>query len=470
MRVPAWFACGCAAAASAALLSGCAGIEAPPLAPPIPADWRHAPATREAAPQVQSSDWWRVFHDPNLDRLIDAALRDNPSVAEARERLLAARALQRRAHTEFLPKLRAKTEDAIDPDASASFFVAGFDATWELGLFGRGAASARLAAGESDARAADLQQVRVSLVGEVVRDWIALCAARQRESILTAVRDLRRQRLEQTQVRQRLALASAQAVDQAEADWHQAEAALAEVAAESDALVQQLARLLGRSEPEAGWIQSAGLPALGEFRVLAAPADLLRTRPEIMRAEADVLGAAGAAGLARADLFPRLALGGSIIWSSRLVTNRDASDNMIASAGPLIDIPLFDWGARLAALDASRHALQAAVYAYRAAVLRGVAEVETALGALEQQRRREVETGQARDAMARADAATAIRVRLQLAAPAERIDSALTLAQASLAWSDAVAARDLGFVSLYKALGGAPVPATSDAAPGERSE
>lgn len=445
-----------AGALAAVLLAGCSGIAMPKLDPPAPLQWRHT--VDMSAPPADLRGWWHAFHDPALDALVDSALRDNLDVAQAKERLLSTRAMNRSAEVAYLPRLRAKTEDAIDPDASASFFVAGFDATWELNLFGRGTATRRQARGQLDASAASLQQVRVTLVAEVVRHWLELRGAQQRAAALTAMRDARKQQWQLLRTRARLQLASTGSVDQAEAALAQAESALTEPRDEADALAQQLAVLLGRSEPDPAWLAAAPLPTLGKQSFTQAPADLLRTRPDIAHAQADVLAAAGDAGVARADMYPRIALGGSLVWSTNLTTHRSTRDNALFSAGPMIDVPLFDWGARQAELHARKHDLKASVYAYRQAVLQGVAEVETALGQLQQQRERERQSTQAHAALARAAHAASVRVNLHLASPVEQLDSQLALAQSTLALTDATVARDLAFVSLYKALGGAPLP------------
>ncbi len=441
---------------AALLLGGCTSMAIPRLDAPVPAHWRHQ--SMDAAPPADLRGWWHTFHDPALDALVDTALHDNLDVAQAKERLLAARAMSRSADVAYLPRLRVKTEDAIDPDASASFFVAGFDATWELDLFGRGTATHRLARGQLDNRAASLQQVRVTLVAEVVRNWLKLRGAQQHEATLTAIRDARRQQWQLLRTRAQLQLASTHSVGEAEAALAQAEAALAAPRAATDALAQQLAMLLGRNEPDPAWLAAAPLPTLGGQSLSQAPADLLRDRPDIARAEAEVLAAAGDAGVARANLYPRVSLGGSLVWSTNLTAHRSTNDNALLSAGPMIDIPLFDWGAREAELHARTHELKASVYAYRQAVLQGVAEVETALGQLQQQREREQQSMQAHAALARAAHAAGVRVTLHLASPAEQLDSQLALAQSALALTDATMARDLAFVSLYKALGGAPLP------------
>jgi len=444
--------------AAGGLAAGCAGgIAVPAPAAPAATSWQHA-LSQEAAQPVDLRGWWHAFQDPVLDGLVDSTLRDNLQAAQAAERLLASRERLRSAQVEYRPQLRAKTIDAIDPDASASFFVAGFDASWELGLFGRATATQRQVRGEVDAGAASLQQLRVSLVGEVVRDWLSLRAAQQRDLLLEAACGLYQRQLDQTRIHAGLRLATPQALARAEADLAQAQAERAGHRGDIDALAQQLALLLGRERPDPAWLEPAPVPSLGALHIVQTPADLLRTRPEIAQAEAEVLRAVGDAGIARADLLPRVAIGGSIVWSTNLTTHRRTSDHALVSVGPLIDIPLFDWGARQARLRASRHDLQASVYAYRQAVLQGVAEVETALAQLEHQRERQAAGEQAHQALARAEQAATTRARLHLASPAEHGGAQLALVEASLALNEATAARGQALVSLYKALGGAPLP------------
>ncbi len=444
------------AAVMATTLGGCASAPLQPLQPSIPAQWRHA--AEAGAVKVDLRGWWHAFHDPQLDALVDTALHDNLDVAAAHEHLLAARELERSALAPYLPSLVAKTDDPIDPDASASFLVAGFDAMWEFPFFGRGTASRRQAQGNRDAAVADLQQARVSLVAEVVRDWLELRAAQQRTLSLTQAEQARSRQLALWQVREHLHLAAPSLVAAAEAARAESAVARADAAQAADASAHSLAALLGRPEPDAAWLTPAALPDLGALTLTTTPADLLRTRPDIARAQANVLSAAGDAGLAHANLFPSIGIGGSILWSTNLTTHRQTRDDAIASVGPVLTIPLFDWGLLQAQSRAKNHELKAAVFAYRQSVLNAVAEVETALGQLEQQRAREQQTALAASALARAQAATSRRVQLGLQSPSDAIDSLLAVNQATLATISARAARGIAFVSLYKALGGAPLP------------
>lgn len=449
------------------MLLGMAGCAAPvpKLAPSLPAQWQHRIASESAKPG-DLHGWWHAFGDPELDALVDRALADNLDVAQAVERLRAARALQRSAGGQYLPSLRISTNDVVDPSARASYLLAGFDASWELGLFGRSEGTRREAQGALDASFADLRAARVSLVAEVVREWVELRTAQQQEQLLTGISQARQRAWDLLKIRQGLQLVPSTAVDQAQASFEQSKAALAAPRQSIDASAQRLAVLLGQNHPDPAWLQAAPPPELGQWQLASTPADLLRTRPEIARAQADVLQAAGALALAHADLFPSIGIGGSIDWSTDIDNNhkKSSTPNAIESFGPEINIPLFDWGIRQAALQAKDHELKASVLAYRQAVLQGVAEVETALGNLQQQQQREQHSTLAWQALQRADRAMHTRVDLHLGSPSDRSDSQIAAAQAAIELADARAGHNLAYVALFKALGGAPLPPVDDTA------
>lgn len=457
--------------ALAILLAGCS-VRIPELKPPIPAQWQQARANQTAAP-VDLHGWWHAFHDPALDALVDRALAGNLDVAEAVEHLRAARAMLRPARVRYWPGLKASTDQVVDPDASASYLVAGFDSTWEFGLFGRATGSRREAQGQLDASAAGLDAARVTLVAEVVRNWIELRTAQQQERLLQSMADLRARQLDLVTTRARLQLAATTDVDAARAASASAAAAVATPRQAVLAAAQRLAVLVGQNHPDPAWLVPGAQPELGAWQIDGAPADLLRTRPEIARAEANVLTAAGELGIARANRFPQLGLNASMIWATDLNNNRHRTvSNGLATMGPMVNIPLFDWGMRAAAAHAKSHELQAAVLAYRQAVLEGVAEVETSLNALAQQEQREQHQQTALEALQHAGAATATRVKLHLDSPLALADRQLATDQAELELLDTRASRGIAYVALYKALGGAPRPAPDrdpDAAPDEAS-
>ena len=446
-----------------ATLDACATVPLPALAPPTSSQWRHTVPVATAPTDLHG--WWRDFHDPQLDVLVDQALAGNLNVAQAVERLRAARILRVHANDRYRLQLHARTDDAIDFSAGASYLVGGFDAGWEFGFFGRSEANRRVLQGAADSAAAQLDEVRVSLIGEVVADWLALGAAHEQIVLQAQIHDRRQRQLELLRIREGLGLATASQLTGAEMALAHSGGALLDAQQGVDALAQQLALLLGRAEPEALWLQTGALPHLGEWSLSETPADLLRTRPEIVRAEAEVLRAAGESGLARSELLPSVGIGGTLVWATNAEHTSPQHGTQIGSIGPVVDIPLFDWGLRLAQSRGKAFALQASVLAYREAVLEGVAETETALGNLQRQRERELLEASALKAAERSSAAITQRVELKLASPMDQQTAVIEQDEAQLELVRARAARGIAYVALFKALGGAPrPPADTDSA------
>lgn len=449
----------------AALLGACVSVQVPRLpADVLPAHWRNA--SHLGAP-ADLTGWWTHFHDPRLDALVGRALQDNPGVAQAAWKLRAARALEDASAASFKPQLAFGTLEQPNPENTASYFQAGFDATWEFGLFGRSGASARLAQAGTGAATAEWQSARVSLVAEVVREYLQLRAAQRQQTLLQDAARAAQRRVRLLKVRVGLQLASQLELAQAQAASGAADASLGEPTAAIARHAQALALLVGSSEPDPAWLAPAPLPQPTGVALTTVPADLLRTRPEIRYAQAQVLKAAGALGIAKADLYPRLALGSSLTFSALVKGQTELGDiNNTFAIGPIIDIPLFDWGQRRAVRDARADQLQAALQAYRQAVLAGAAEVETGLATLHAsaQRLRAADT-----AAAAAQQGAQLSAKLQSLGEADAIDTSQATAadiQSDVAREQARLAYGLAYVALYKALGGAPLPDATHAAAG----
>jgi outer membrane protein TolC len=351
--------------------------------------------------------------------------------------------------------LHFRTSDPVDPDASASYIVVGFDSTWELGLFGRGTAAHRLVRADLQQATADLGDADVSTAAEVARQWLLLRGAQERESLLRDIRDRRMEQARLIHARQRLQLAMPQQGEQADVDVARAETALAEPGEAIAAASQALAVLVGRSEPDPDWTHAGTTPMAPDWLAEGIPADLIRQRPDIARAQAWVLAAAGELGMAKAAMYPNVAIGGSLVQSTSLAERTQKDTGSIGAFGPLIDIPLFDWGMRRATAEAKGELLRAATDAYRKSVLGAVAEVESALAVLDQQRRRERAGERAwhsLDAIARA---TASRHRLGLASGLDVAASLVDRDEAALELAGARSSGAVDYVAVCKALGGA---------------
>jgi NodT family efflux transporter outer membrane factor (OMF) lipoprotein len=435
-------------------------VPLPKLPDQTPMAWRSADATAATGLQPDLQHWWQVFGDATLDTLVEQALQSNLGIAVAQLRLRASRRLQHRARTDFWPNLNFRTYEETAPGGSTGYLELGFDAEWEFGLFGRSQASARMAAADVNNAVVDETAARVSVIAEVAKNYVELRAAQARAEIVQGLIAQRRRRVELMQTRLRTHMASSMEVDHERTELHQALAESGEPALSMQQATQALAVLLGSAEPDARWSLHAAQPDLPALDIRQTPADLVRTRPEIRRAEQNALHAAGELGIARADLYPKLGIGGTLISSTRVTGDLDHPNKAIPIVGPIIQIPLWDWGARRDVVDAREAALSASVLAYREAVLEGVAEAESALAQFADKTAR-LAAVQTSLALAQQSAQSAQTLqRLGLGDGLDTTSAGIALAESRLALVNARRERSLAYIALYKAFGGVLPPMT----------
>jgi outer membrane protein TolC len=313
-------------------------------------------------------------------------------------------------------------------------------------------------AADFNTAAIDQAATRITIAGEVARTYLELCAARAHAQVMEAIAATRRRQFDLAETRLRLHLASRTEIDRARAEW---QAALSDVTetetpvAESEAA---LSVLLGRRLADADLPQTSSIPTLTGDVAYLTPADLVRTRPEIRRAEQNVLHAAGELGIARADLYPRFSIVGTLISSTALTGDVDRPNKAVPLIAPSISLPILDWHARRAVVGAREAALDAAVLAYRQAVLEGVAEVETAIARFQAKTALVAHADEAIETATRAfDTATTSR-RIGVIDDADVMAAKIALEQSQLQRLQAVRERGLGYIALYKAFGGSMPP------------
>ena len=177
---------------------------------PLPAAYalRTAATLPPGTPVPDPQSWWKALADPQLDALVDEALRQNLTLAQARSRWTQARLLQRRDDRRYLPAASAGTRTVQDVTASDSYLHASLDLSWELGLFGAHESVGRIAQARLDAAAGAEQAARVALVADVVRRYAELRAAQRQVAVLDALQALDGRSIEMAAVRQRYRLGS----------------------------------------------------------------------------------------------------------------------------------------------------------------------------------------------------------------------------------------------------------------------
>lgn len=449
------------AAIACMLLAGCMTPIPAPLDRSVPTSWMQQAAPGKPMSEADLRNWWRRLGDTELDTLVDEALANNHTLAQAVARLRQQRIISGSVSAGYMPAFSAGARTVQDVSATDSYFHTSIDMVWDLGLFGAREAHERSAAARWLSAQAQLQAARVTLVAEVVHRYLDIRLAQQQRRLLAEVAALDARQLRLAQVRREQRIDGMATLEQVQIQASALVAQQALLKAAQANAAHGLAALLGRAKPDDSWLQtqSHALPALPEsFALSLLPADLLRLRPDIQQAEAEVEQAAGEVGVARSALYPRLVLGGSLLYAYNITRNARTKFDGLPVLGPVIDVPLFDWGRRRAQMRADEQQLQARIHAYRQTVLDSVAEVESSLAAMSAQ-------GERMQALAQSQQSLDARLRQQQRRQQLGLDSEyggladkrlLLLAQSDHAVAQA--ARTLAYVSLYKALGGAPLP------------
>ncbi len=447
----------CALGAALALTACATHTSLPNLPRETPSTWRdHSSAPAGLQPDLQY--WWRAFNDATLDGLIERALHDNLNLQIAAERLKGARALQHRASREFWPNLNYRIYEETAPNARVGYLEVGFDSTWEFGFFGRAQGNDRVALADFNSAAIDEAAARVTISAEVAKTYIELRAAQRRTRLFYEIVTARRKQVELAEVRLRTRLGSELDLDRARLELQQALGEANEPTAAVIQTQQALAVLLGSNTPDATLSAATTQPELPDVTVRETPADLLRTRPEIRRAEQNVLKAAGELGVARADLWPKLGLVGTLISSTALTGDLDRPNRAVPLLGPTLSIPLWDWGMRRDVVNARGAALNAAVLAYREAILEGVAEVQTTLSLFDAKTKLSEASLQASLLSWSAVASAQTMRHVGLGDGFDLLAAEIAHSQAGLQQTNALRERALAYIALYKSLGGAMPP------------
>ncbi len=455
-----------------AALAGCISAPSPELDHSTPAQWTEQARSADAAgiPALNVADlqtWWRRWNDPQLNALVDRALAQNLDLTQALGRLKQQRLLMGAATQSNRPEVTAGIRTLQDVAAADSYFHASIDATWDLGLFGAHESTVKAAQGELLNAEAQLRGATVNLVADTVRRYLDIRVAQRQRAMLAERVVLEQRAVHLSEVRLKQQIDTTEKVQQARMQWQQSRAQLIDIKEQQTRAAHALAVLLGQNSPDPEWLAEdpkAELPLPAQFELQVLPADLLRTRPDIETAEAGVQRAAGALGLSRSALYPRFALSGSLLYSYNITRNLRSTSDQMPLIGPVIDIPLFDWSRRRSQADADEAALDVAIAAYRQSVIEGLADVEGALAGLNAQHERMAALKEAEGLIQAGERRLARRQQLGLSSDYDRLAQQRADLQNRTDQNVAQGAQALAYVALFKALGGAGLPARAEAA------
>lgn len=468
------------------LLGGC--TVGPTYQPPklaLPATYDGPQAGGAAA--ADTSAWWSAFNDPVLDGLIARARSGNTDVRQAAARIAEARAQEQQARASGGPTFNASAQAGYTqlssnslpaalanlgtlgsgsgsfggsgiglPGEGFSTFQTGFDASWELDLFGGRRRANEGAAARTEAAVWSARDAEVTLGAEVANSYQQYRALQRRIAIADETIAAERDLLDFIRVRSAHGLVTTIDERRQRQDVDQLVAARQDLAAQAETRVHALGTLLGLAP--AALRRELATPPEPEPIVVDVPAglpsDLLQRRPDLRATERRLAAAAADIGVATADLYPKFSLTGALQLASRSLSNLLESDSILANGAGRLSMPILGRGVALATVRLRRAQADEALIAYQGSVLTALRDVEDALTRLDADRQRVLRLRASAEAAQDAADTTEVRYRHGLIAFTDVLDArrALLSARDTLVQAQAQAAQDM--IALYKALGG----------------
>ena len=453
------------------LLTGCA--VGPNFKPPqvkVPANWTGPAPDGQALPSKTAEknlvDWWKVFNDPTLTSLVERAVGSNLDLKLAEARVRQARAARGVAVSGIGPAVNASGsyERSRSLGAAATGnnqtesnqYQAGFDAIWELDIFGGVRRGIEAADADLQASIENRRDVLVTLTAEVALNYIELRGFQQRIDIAQQNLKSQENSVDLTQQRFQTGFVSGLDVANAEAQVATISAEIPALEASARQSIHSLSVLLGM-EPSSlveELSTRAPIPGAPPTVPVGVPSDLLRLRPDIRLAEAQIHASTARIGVAEADLYPQFTLSGSAVLQSRNPGPSFSWSNRIWSFGPSASLPIFDMGRIRSNIKLQETLNEEDLITYQQTVLTALKEVEDSLIASNKEQER-------RDALIKAVGFNQKSVELSTALYVQGEADFLNVleAQRSLyTTEDALASSTQTFstqlVALYKALGG----------------
>jgi NodT family efflux transporter outer membrane factor (OMF) lipoprotein len=461
-------------------LAACVTV-GPDYTPPtdtLPAGWIGADTDAQPATTGTSvgdiSQWWKSMNDPLLSELIAQALASSPDLRSAQARLRAARANRAVASGEQFPSVTANasamsrhSSKTAGNGQTSELFSAGFDASWELDIFGGIRRSVEAADADFQLSEATLQDTQVSLAAEVASIYTEVRSLQARLLIARDALSSQSETLQLTEWRAQAGLVNGQDVEQARSNREQTRAQIPLLQIGLSEAEHRLEILMGLVP---GALQSRlaegnGLPTIPGEIAVGIPADIVRQRPDIRKAERLLAAETARVGVAEAARYPSLKLNGSIGIEALTVGTLGDSGAVTSSVLAGITAPIFDAGRLRNKVEIQDAVREQALVAYEKSLLSALQEVENALVAIARNRERvnalESAAQSARNARQLAQQRyQAGLIDFQSVLDTERI---LFSVEDTLASSRADGV--LALIRLYKALGGgwSPQIATSPA-------
>jgi multidrug efflux system outer membrane protein len=446
------------------------GPRTPPTAPSDSASVPPVgPGARTGDSTVDQTVYWRALGDTTLDRLIAEALQTNLDVQAAMARVRGARAARTESALDLAPTItaaggytRQRLSSATFPIGSGTFpdqdiWDAGFDASWELDLFGRVRRGVQAQSALVGSASEDLRDVRVVLTAELARTYFELRGAQERLTVARRNGENQRRTLQVTQQRLDAGRGTAFDTERARTQLGFTLASIPSLEAQVASAQYAIGVLVGRppATVAAELRTVVAVPSLPADVTVPSPDSLIRHRPDVASAERQVAAGRALVGAAKADYLPRITVGGSAGYSAATFGSIGDDGTFRYAVGPVVSWPALNLGRVKARVDATRARADEAEARYSQTVLRAQQEVETGLSRYRTSRARVERIGDAAAASARAADLARLRFEGGVADFLQVLDAERTQLDAEDQLAQAHTDAATSYAALYQALGGA---------------
>ena len=428
-----------------------------------PANIVHAKAANYDQSRFETV-WWQQFDDPTLNQLVSQSLQGNRDLRVAFARWKAARAIRDDISNDNLPVVtsrassqqgRAQVPGQTENRVNIERYDLGLDMAWEVDLFGRIQRELESSDAREDAAAADLYQLRVTMIAELVDAYGQLRGAQLRERIALANLKNQNDSRSVTVSRRDAGIGNELDVVRADARLAAVEASVPQLQAEQVREKNRIATLLGeRPDKLSVDLSPKALPAIAKALPVGDPGELLQRRPDILSAERKLAAATADVGVATADLFPRVSLSGFLGFTAGRGSQIGSSAARAWGLGPSITWAAFDLGSVRARIRGANAEAEGALATYEQQVLLALEESENAFSDYAKRQQRLLSLiKQSESSRAAADLAGiqykegSVDYLVLLDAERERLNAEDAQAQGEID-------QYRGIVAIYKALGG----------------
>jgi multidrug efflux system outer membrane protein len=378
-------------------LSGCVvGPDYKTPVPLVPATWRASKAdVTQGYPVLE--DWWKTLKDPILDDLVARAVRQNLDVATAKAKIREARASTLQQVGGLLPTFSESSSATRNRGQSNSAEVtvysqyqSGFDASWELDLFGGTKRAVEASFYAEQSSEAQLRDTLVTLIGDVATYYVQAREYQQLTDLARRSAKSQQETANLTKEQVSVGLVSLVDSSKAQAQAASTQADVPSYEATYATSVTRLGVLLGESPLALDGVlrTSKPIPVPPRRTAIGIPADVLNIRPDVRSAERQLAQATAKIGAAEADRYPSLKLSGSIDTSASSLADLAKKSTIAWSFGPSLNIPIFQGGQLKAAVDVAKAQRDQSLFTYQAAVLSALEEVQNAIVSLNRSRAR----------------------------------------------------------------------------------